>query len=128
VVSNLLSNAIKFTSKGQVQLGAQGDVAEDQLRLRLWVQDTGMGISAQDQQRLFNPFSQGSNAEQSARSGSGLGLVISRSLCEMMGGQLHLSSVLGQGTRVDVSVALSLAARCRCRLRRLLRTAHRHAR
>ncbi|MCT7041755.1 hypothetical protein M1717_26330, partial [Salmonella enterica subsp. enterica serovar Pomona] len=43
VVSNLLSNAIKFTSKGQVQLGAQGDVAEDQLRLRLWVQDTGMG-------------------------------------------------------------------------------------
>ena len=110
VVSNLLSNAIKFTSKGQVQLGAQGDVAEDQLWLRLWVQDTGMGISAQDQQRLFNPFSQGSNAEQSARSGSGLGLVISRSLCEMMGGQLHLSSVLGQGTRVDVSVALSLAA------------------
>jgi len=82
VVSNLLSNAIKFTSKGQVQLGAQGDVAEDQLWLRLWVQDTGMGISAQDQQRLFNPFSQGSNAEQSARSGSGLGLVISRSLCE----------------------------------------------
>jgi len=97
VVSNLLSNAIKFTSKGQVQLGAQGDVAEDQLWLRLWVQDTGMGISAQDQQRLFNPFSQGSNAEQSARSGSGLGLVISRSLCEMMGGQLHLSSVVGAG-------------------------------
>ena len=110
VVSNLLSNAIKFTSKGQVQLGAQGDVTEDRLLLRLWVQDTGMGISAQDQQRLFNPFIQGSNAEQSARSGSGLGLVISRSLCEMMGGQLHLSSVLGQGTRVDVSVALTLAA------------------
>ena len=110
VVSNLLSNAIKFTASGQVQLGAQGTVAGGQLTLRLWVQDTGIGISAEDQQRLFNPFIQGSNTEQSARSGSGLGLVISRSLCEMLGGQLHLSSVMGQGTRVDVRLLLALSA------------------
>ncbi|HCT08256.1 MAG TPA: hybrid sensor histidine kinase/response regulator, partial [Pseudomonas sp.] len=108
VVSNLLSNAIKFTAKGQVMLGATGTLDGEQLTLRLWVQDTGIGISAQDQQRLFNPFIQGSNNEQSVRSGSGLGLVISRSLCKMMGGQLHLSSVLGQGTRVDVQLALAL--------------------
>ena len=110
VVSNLLSNAIKFTASGQVQLGAEGTVAGDQLTLRLWVQDTGIGISAEDQQRLFNPFIQGSNTEQSARSGSGLGLVISRSLCQMFGGQLHLSSVMGQGTRVDVRLVLALSA------------------
>lgn len=110
VVSNLLSNAIKFTARGQVQLGAQGVVAGDQLTLRLWVQDSGIGISAEDQQRLFNPFIQGSNTEQSARSGSGLGLVISRNLCEMLGGQLHLSSVLGQGTRVDVRMVLAVTA------------------
>lgn len=110
VVSNLLSNAIKFTASGQVQLGAQGVVTAGQLTLRLWVQDTGIGISAEDQQRLFNPFIQGSNTEQSARSGSGLGLVISRSLCEMLGGQLHLSSVMGQGTRVDVRLVLALSA------------------
>ncbi|MCR4539811.1 transporter substrate-binding domain-containing protein [Pseudomonas sp. 18.1.10] len=110
VVSNLLSNAIKFTASGQVQLGAQGGVAGDQLTLRLWVQDSGIGISAEDQQRLFNPFIQGSNTEQSARSGSGLGLVISRNLCEMLGGQLHLSSVLGQGTRVDVRMVLAVTA------------------
>lgn len=108
VVSNLLSNAIKFTASGQVVLGAHGTLHEEHLMLRLWVQDTGIGISAEDQLRLFNPFSQGSNNEQSVRSGSGLGLVISRSLCEMMGGQLQLSSVLGQGTRIDVTLTLAL--------------------
>lgn len=110
VVSNLLSNAIKFTTNGQVTLGAQASLEGESLHVQLWVQDTGIGISAQDQQRLFSPFIQGSNNEQSARSGSGLGLVISRSLCEMMGGQLHLSSVLGHGTRVDVTLALAMTA------------------
>ncbi|MFQ6592560.1 MULTISPECIES: transporter substrate-binding domain-containing protein [Pseudomonas] len=110
VISNLLSNAIKFTPQGQVKLGAQVLDEGEYLSVQLWVQDTGVGISAQDQQRLFNPFVQGGNSEQSARSGSGLGLVISRSLCEMMGGQLHLSSVLGQGTRVDVTLSLARAA------------------
>lgn len=109
VVSNVLGNAIKFTNAGLVRLGAQCApvVAGDPLNLRLWVEDSGIGISAEDQQRLFNPFIQGNNNGQSARSGSGLGLVISRDLCEMMGGQLHLTSVLGKGTRVDVAVALT---------------------
>ncbi|OYU06060.1 MAG: hybrid sensor histidine kinase/response regulator [Pseudomonas sp. PGPPP1] len=112
VVSNLLGNAIKFTGTGVVRLGAEGtpSSAGEQLSLRLWVEDTGIGISAEDQLRLFNPFTQGSNNEQSARSGSGLGLVISRSLCKMMGGQLHLSSVLGKGTRVDVTLTLAQAS------------------
>ncbi len=112
VLSNLLGNAIKFTSTGVVRLGAEGtpSLVGEELSLRLWVEDTGIGISAEDQLRLFNPFTQGSNNEQSARSGSGLGLVISRSLCKMMGGQLHLSSVLGKGTRVDVTLTLALAS------------------
>ncbi len=109
VVSNLLGNAIKFTATGQVCLGARVEFSamDGQLNLRLWVEDTGIGISAEDQQRLFNPFIQVSNTEQSARSGSGLGLVISRSLCEKMGGELHLSSVLGKGTRVEVTLTLA---------------------
>lgn len=112
VVSNLLSNAIKFTESGQVRLSAYGSpaVANGYLSLRLCVEDTGIGISTEDRQRLFSPFIQGgNNTEQSARSGSGLGLVISRNLCEMMGGQLQLSSILGQGTRVDVTLALAVA-------------------
>jgi two-component system, NarL family, sensor histidine kinase EvgS len=110
VIFNVLGNAIKFTATGQIRLRAQGvpALSDDHLSLRVWVEDTGMGISAEDQQRLFNPFIQGSNNEQSARSGSGLGLVISRNLCEMMGGQLHLSSVLGKGTRVDLMLTLAL--------------------
>lgn len=110
VVSNLLGNAIKFTAAGQVRLGAQclPALPGDQLKLRLYVEDTGIGISAEDQQGLFSAFFQASNNEQSARSGSGLGLVISRNLCEMMGGQLRLSSVLGKGTRVDVTLALTV--------------------
>ena len=104
IVSNLLSNAIKFTERGEVRLRAKVHVGPDEQRLTvsLQVADTGIGISDDDQQRLFSPFTQASNNPQSARSGSGLGLVISRTLCEMMGGQLTLSSVVGQGTQVDI--------------------------
>jgi len=111
VVSNLLSNAIKFTDAGEVRLSADATPAVNHgyLTLTLSVADTGIGISSEDQARLFSPFIQGRNTEQSARSGSGLGLVISRNLCEMMGGQLQLSSILGQGTRVDVTLALAVA-------------------
>ncbi|MGB3127232.1 MAG: transporter substrate-binding domain-containing protein [Pseudomonas sp.] len=109
VVSNLLSNAIKFTSQGHVRLSGRSLPSSDinHLRLQLSVEDSGRGISAEDQQRLFNLFVQGSNTDKSARTGSGLGLVISRNLCEMMGGQLQLNSVLGEGTRVDVMLTLA---------------------
>jgi two-component system sensor histidine kinase EvgS len=113
VLSNLLSNAIKFTGHGQVSL--QLSVSATPLGLMavtVEIADSGIGISAEDQQRLFSPFVQAGNPGQSARSGSGLGLVISRSLCEMMGGTLHLDSTPGQGTRVEVSLQLPrLAAR-----------------
>ena len=104
VVSNLLSNAIKFTDEGQVRLilSLMPSHDEQHVSICLRVEDSGIGISPDDQQRLFNPFAQASNNAQSARSGSGLGLVISRTLCEMMGGSLQLSSVAGVGTQVEV--------------------------
>jgi two-component system sensor histidine kinase EvgS len=70
------------------------------------IEDSGIGISAFDQQRLFSPFVQADNSAQTARQGSGLGLVISRTLCETMGGQLQLDSELGRGTRVEISLLL----------------------
>ncbi|MGN8278218.1 transporter substrate-binding domain-containing protein [Pseudomonas sp. SMN5] len=108
VVSNLLGNAIKFTDQGLVRLSVRGETGavEGQLGICLRIEDTGSGISPQDQRRLFSPFTQASHAGQSARSGSGLGLVISRTLCEMMGGSLTLSSVPGQGTQVEVRLSL----------------------
>jgi len=104
IVSNLLSNAIKFTNKGEVRLTLTVQPAHDaqHLSVCLRVADTGVGISVQDQSRLFSPFVQASNNTQSARQGSGLGLVICRELCEMMGGQLHLDSLEGLGTQIDI--------------------------
>jgi two-component system sensor histidine kinase EvgS len=110
ILSNVLSNAIKFTDQGQVRLSLRAEpVAGDKrLAIRVLIEDTGPGISAQDQQRLFSPFTQVGDHAQGAGGGSGLGLVISRTLCEMMGGTLALSSVPGQGTQVEIQLAVPL--------------------
>jgi len=109
VLSNLVSNAIKFTERGQVkikvQLKATGQ--PQQIEMKLVVEDTGIGINREDQLRLFEPFAQADNSGHLARSGAGLGLVICRSLCAMMGGQLSLSSVPMVGTQVHVSLKMT---------------------
>ncbi|MDD0972829.1 transporter substrate-binding domain-containing protein [Pseudomonas fontis] len=112
IVSNLLGNAIKFTSSGSVKLVLQRLPCANPLRLRirLAVEDSGCGISQADQLRLAQPFSQASNNEISARAGSGLGLYISRTLCEMMGGTFELRSVLGEGTQVSVELEVAVLA------------------
>lgn len=109
VLSNLVSNAIKFTEQGEVRITVDLFPADEagQAQMQVQVQDSGVGISAQDQQRLFQPFAQADNTCQLARGGAGLGLVISRSLCEMMGGHLQLSSQPGVGTLVSVSLQLA---------------------
>ncbi|WP_434766266.1 transporter substrate-binding domain-containing protein [Pseudomonas triticicola] len=109
VLSNLVSNAIKFTEQGHVRitLDLMTTDAPRRALMQLTVQDSGTGISAEDQQRLFEPFAQADNASRQATSGAGLGLVISRNLCEMMGGQLQLSSQPGIGTQVCISLPLN---------------------
>jgi two-component system sensor histidine kinase EvgS len=109
ILSNLTSNAIKFTEHGQVKISLQTESGTDlrQLLLHVRIQDTGIGISAQDQRRLFAPFAQADSGGQQARTGAGLGLVICRSLCEMMGGTLELSSEQGQGTHVHMTFGLT---------------------
>ncbi len=107
VLSNLISNAIKFTDRGEVQaslrlLAADTDAAP--LTVELTVRDTGIGISPADQARLFNAFVQADGPR--ARQGAGLGLVISRTLAELMGGSLNLQSVEGVGTKVQVNLQL----------------------
>ncbi|MGE7955825.1 transporter substrate-binding domain-containing protein [Pseudomonas sp. NPDC089530] len=108
ILSNLLSNAIKFTDEGEVRLSVQAVLSAcgERLAIHVQVKDSGIGISAEDQELLFNPFGQARNNPQSARGGSGLGLVISRTLCEMMQGQLHLTSVPGKGTQIDIRLDL----------------------
>ncbi|MFJ1341135.1 transporter substrate-binding domain-containing protein [Pseudomonas caricapapayae] len=108
ILSNLVSNAIKFTERGRVTVSLRlEDKPPGHVQVLLGVEDSGIGISAEDQQRLFQHFTQ--VGEHTARQGTGLGLMISRNLCELMGGRLTLRSAPQQGTRVDVSLTLPLA-------------------
>jgi two-component system sensor histidine kinase EvgS len=104
ILSNLISNAIKFTEQGQVSLHLQLQPGQQpgQATLDLWIQDNGIGISCADQKRLFKPFAQAEPHGQLARNGTGLGLVICRTLCTMMGGELTLNSRHGEGTEVRI--------------------------
>ena len=106
VLMNLIDNAIKFTRQGRVVIRA-GTRSDGESRLWLEVEDTGIGIAAQDQQRIFEPFVQ--LGEPSLNQGSGLGLAISRHYLDTMGGDIQLLSRIDQGTRVRISFPLQQA-------------------
>ena len=98
IISNLISNAIKFTDSGEVTLTVQGiqTAARDQLLFR--VRDTGIGISDEAGRNLFHPFRQIDSNSPRCYSGTGLGLVISKNLVELMGGRVWFESEAGKGT------------------------------
>lgn len=100
VLLNLLNNAIKFTPEGCVTLRVSTQKMSDDLsRLRIEVQDTGIGICETDRKRLFTRFTQCENGVQAqAQGGSGLGLAISQGLVRQMGGEIQVHSQLGKGT------------------------------
>lgn len=99
VASNLISNAVKFTSQGLVTVSLSYSAEPDgRARVRCSVRDTGIGISEEEGQRLFSAFSQADISMARRYGGSGLGLVISRQLAELMGGQVGFSSQPGQGS------------------------------
>lgn len=107
IISNLLSNALKFTDKGEIRVNAAvEELSEDHLQLTLQISDSGIGISANDSQKLFSRFSRASNNTLSSQQSSGLGLLICKTLSEMMGGTLTLESQLGEGTRTQVVLPL----------------------
>ncbi|WP_236190991.1 ATP-binding protein [Pseudomonas paraglycinae] len=111
VLSNLLSNAIKFTEDGEVSLRLRVFGEQDGLiEAGVIIEDSGRGISAEDQQRLFRPFVQVGDHQSVAHGGSGLGLVISRNLCRMMGGDLWMTSEPGRGTQVMLRMELPVLA------------------
>lgn len=108
VLSNLLGNAIKFTNSGFVRVQIAGKIVDaDLLAIDLQVEDSGIGIAEEDQKRLFRPFAQVNQTPVNAQGGTGLGLVICRSLCEMMGGTLNMSSIPNSGTKISVALTLT---------------------
>ena len=106
VITNLLSNAMKFTDQGSICLRVRG---ADNGLLRVEVIDTGAGIPAIVQARLFTDFSQADSSTSRRFGGTGLGLSISRRLCRLMGGDLVVSSVEGLGSTFRASVLLGAA-------------------
>ncbi|MEN9306949.1 MAG: hypothetical protein RL173_881 [Fibrobacterota bacterium] len=100
LLMNLVSNAIKYTTKGSVELHATYSLSGN---LSIRVQDSGIGISIQDQASLFQPFQRTKQGQQTA-GGTGLGLAISRSFANVMGGRIHLESVQGKGSRFTLEL------------------------
>lgn len=100
IVINLLGNAIKFTHAGEVVLSVKKlpDESGDRVRLRVEVADTGIGLSAKDQAKLFQPYSQAGTSTSRHYGGTGLGLTISKDLAEAMGGEIGVNSREGKGS------------------------------
>ncbi|MES2148499.1 MAG: response regulator [Pseudomonadota bacterium] len=111
VLVNLLGNALKFTSHGHIELRVTADPAgpalePDQLRLRFTVDDSGVGISADQRARLFQAFAQADASTTRLYGGTGLGLAISQQLVRKMGSLIEVDSTLGSGSRFSFSVVL----------------------
>ena len=110
VLINLLSNATKFTAYGDIfttiTLKSQ---FRDTVALSFTVRDTGIGMTDEQLKRLFQPFSQADNSITRNYGGTGLGLAISKQLVELMGGDIRVSSIYGEGSTFEFTVPLTIA-------------------
>ena len=113
ILVNLLANAIKFTEQGHIKLTI--DLIDkpvqpnQEISLRIIIEDTGIGITEEQQAQLFQPFQQGDASITRQYGGTGLGLVITQRLVTMMNGSIALNSTLGQGTSFIVTLCIHTA-------------------
>lgn len=96
VITNIVSNSVKYTDAGTVEISCE----EDRRGIIIRVKDTGMGISAADQQKLFAPFSRVGGVEETTTTGTGLGMWITKQLIELLGGTIAVESIKGVGTHI----------------------------
>jgi signal transduction histidine kinase/DNA-binding response OmpR family regulator len=104
ILRNLISNALKFTRRGHVRLTAQSEGAQIIFR----VEDTGIGIAPQDQERIFDEFVQVESEMQSRVKGTGLGLPLSKRLAELLGGSISVQSTVGSGSTFQVTIPVRI--------------------
>ena len=101
ILINLLGNAVKFTPRGSITLGLDTTVGES---IDLLISDTGPGIAPEDQKRIFEPFVQVDGKLTRQHSGTGLGLSVSRILARLLGGELSVTSAVGEGSTFRLSL------------------------
>lgn len=104
IFTNLLNNAVKYTEHGNIRLRLTGEKEEDVVILSASVRDTGIGIKTEDREKLFNMFQRLEIERNSTIEGSGLGLVITQRLLEMMGGTISVESEYGKGSAFNVKI------------------------
>ncbi|GHT45122.1 hypothetical protein FACS189454_04090 [Planctomycetales bacterium] len=105
VLTNLLSNAVKYTREGHIKLKVSGEIlARGLVHLHFAVQDTGIGLKAEDMKNLFSKFQQFDRTENKGIVGTGLGLAISRQLADLMGGGIEVTSEHGAGSVFTLTI------------------------
>ena len=104
IMLNLLNNAVKYTHEGTVSLDVSGETAEEKTVLKITVKDTGIGIKEEDIPLLFQDFQRLDMTQNRNIEGTGLGLVITHRLSELMGGRIEVSSVYGEGSQFVVYI------------------------
>jgi PAS domain S-box-containing protein len=105
ILFNLVSNAIKFTAEGKVEIMAR--VLPNDSALEVEVTDTGIGISREQQEKLFQPFMQANSATTRGQEGTGLGLAITKQLVSMLGGEIAFESVPNRGSTFRIKMPIA---------------------
>ncbi|MBF0494997.1 MAG: response regulator [Deltaproteobacteria bacterium] len=109
VLTNLVNNAVKFTEAGEIVVSAELVSRRDhRVAVRFCVRDTGIGLTEEQKSKLFHAFSQADESTTRRYGGTGLGLAISKRLVELMGGNIQVESILGQGSAFIFTIDLGL--------------------
>lgn len=111
ILINLVSNAVKFTEKGEVVMTVESrNRSEHAVALCFTIRDTGIGMTTEQINGLFQPFSQGDTSTTRKYGGTGLGLTICKQLAQLMGGEIRVASAFGSGSTFTFNVTLALAS------------------